>query len=94
MRACIPESSPLYVDSIHFTSIPEFSKSLIDPKIERTVTCMQSAIETGRQIRDKIKLSNKYPVRKVRLVDADQDVLDGFKTLEVYIKEELNCVEL
>lgn len=36
----------------------------------------------------------KYPLRRVRLVDANHKVLDGFKTVEKYIKEELNCLEL
>ena len=28
------------------------------------------------------------------LVDADLEVLEGFQTLEIYIKEELNCIEI
>ena len=36
----------------------------------------------------------KYPLQKVKLVDADQEVLDGYRTLERYIKEELNCMEI
>jgi len=55
---------------------------------------MQNAIETGRLIRDKVNISMKYPLRAVQLVDGDESVLEGFKTLEKYIKEELNCVEL
>lgn len=36
----------------------------------------------------------KYPLSKVCLVDADVKVLDDFKTLSRYIKEELNCLEI
>ena len=36
----------------------------------------------------------KYPLAKVRLVDADQNVLAGYSKLQDYIKDELNCVEL
>lgn len=55
---------------------------------------MQSAIETGRVIRDDKKVSMKYPLQSVTLIDADQDILDGYKITERYIKEELNCLEL
>ena len=36
----------------------------------------------------------KYPLAKVRLVNADQSVLAGYTRLQDYIKDELNCVEL
>jgi len=80
--------------SIHFTSIPEYSSSLINDDIEQSVRRMQNVIETGRLVRDKVNISMKYPLRKVQLVDADTKILEGFKTLESYIKEELNCMEL
>lgn len=84
----------MHVDSVHFTQIPDYSEELINPEIEATVKRMQDAIETGRLIRDRIHVSMKYPLRRVKLVDADQNVLNGFKTVEKYIKEELNCLEL
>lgn len=49
-------------DSIHFTDIPDFSEQLIDEKTEETVQRMQAAIETGRLIRDSVKISMKYPL--------------------------------
>jgi len=94
MRNGLPEDSKLKQESIHFTSIPEFSDDLISEKIETTVSRMQSAIETGRLVRDKVNISMKYPLQTVKLVDADPTILEGFKTLEKYIKEELNCLEL
>lgn len=36
----------------------------------------------------------KYPLAKVKLVDADATVLAGYTKLEKYIKEELNCLVL
>lgn len=91
MRNGLAEDSPLNVDSIHFTDIPEYSEELIDHSIEEKVKRMQDAIETGRLVRDKIRIPMKYPLRRVRLVDADENVLAGYKLLEKYIKEELNC---
>jgi isoleucyl-tRNA synthetase len=87
-------ASPLNIDSIHFTSMPNFDESLIYEKIENSVTKMQDAIVTGRLIRDAIKVPMKWPLRKVVLIDADQEVLDNYIALEKYIKEELNCFEI
>lgn len=82
------------MESVHFCSIPEYSEDLINPEIEATVRRMARAIEAGRQVRDRVKIPMKFPLSRVRLVDAEQKVLDGYTTLEKYIKEELNCMAM
>ena len=94
LRNGLAEDDPRNLASIHFTGIPEYSDDLIDEEIEATVGRMQSAIEVGRLIRSRAVISMKYPLAKVRLVDADQSVLAGFLKLQDYIKDELNCLEL
>ena len=94
MKNGLREGDPLNVDSIHFTNIPTFDEDLIDLQIEQKVERMQSAIEVGRLCRSRAVISMKYPLAKVRLVDADQEVLAGYVELQSYIKDELNCQEL
>jgi len=94
LRNGLSANDPLNKESIHFTGVPEYSEDLIDGEIEATVERMQSAIEVGRLIRSHEVISMKYPLAKVRLVDADQNILAGYTKLERYIKEELNCLEL
>ena len=55
---------------------------------------MQTAIEVGRLCRSRAVISMKYPLAKVRLVDADPTVLASYQKLQKYIKDELNCLEL
>lgn len=55
---------------------------------------MQSAIETGRLIRDRNNISLKTPLSCVTLVDADQTALKDFEEVQSYIMDELNCLEL
>lgn len=74
--------------------MPEHSEELIDEETQTMIENMQDAIETGRFVRDSVKVSMKYPLQKVKLIDADQSVLDGFKKIESYICEELNCMEI
>lgn len=40
MRNGLAEGSPLHVDSVHFTSIPDYAEELINPEIEDTVRRM------------------------------------------------------
>ena len=94
MRNGLPDGSPLKMDSIHFTDIPSYSDALIDLETEETVIHMQQAIETGRLIRDRVNIPMKYPLAKVIIVDANEQTLAGYKTLEKYIKEELNVLEV
>lgn len=94
MRNGLHAESPLNCDSIHFTQIPVSDDALLNDKTEQNVKRMQQAIETGRLIRDTKKISMKYPLQSVTLVDADQEVLDGYRLCEKYIKEELNCLTL
>ena len=74
--------------------MPSFDDALIDEDIMHTVERMQSAIEVGRLIRSREVISMKYPLLTVRLIDADQSVLDGYVKLQDYIKDELNCINL
>ena len=75
MLKLLHKDSKLKMESIHFTTMPSHSDSLIDSDAINTIKRMQSAIETGRLIRDKESISLKYPVRKIKLVDADSVVL-------------------
>jgi len=94
MRNGLPEGSKLNQESIHFTDLPEFSEELIDTVTEAKVLRMQSAIETGRKLRDKVKLPMKYPLQKVKLVESDPVIAQGLSELSDYIKSELNCLEI
>ena len=94
LRNGLPEDSPLALKSVHWTAIPEYDQDLINEDIEAVVHRMCNAIETGRLIRDKIKIPIKYPLRTVRLVDADPNVLKGFETVKRYLCEEMNCIDI
>jgi isoleucyl-tRNA synthetase len=79
MRNGLHSESNLNFDSIHFTQLPNYDEALLNEKTERNVKRMQQAIETGRLIRDTKKISMKYPLQSVTLVDADLEVLEGYR---------------
>jgi isoleucyl-tRNA synthetase len=93
MRNGIHNADPLYAESIHFLSIPNYQEGLINDRIEKMVDRMQSAIEIGRKIRDQKNKSIKTPLSKVTIVHSDKLVGEDLVTLAGYIKDELNCLE-
>lgn len=86
------ETKDYYADSIHFLSIPHFTDSLIDDRIEKMVARMQSTIELGRKIRDNKNISVKNPLKRVLIVQSDKQAIEDLNTLASYIKDELNCL--
>lgn len=55
------------------------------------MTLLQSVVELGRYLRDRHNLPLKYPLREVVVVvQGGEGALQSLRTLEDYIKEELN----
>jgi isoleucyl-tRNA synthetase len=88
-----PAQKEYFAESIHFLSIPEYKESLLNEKIEVMISRMQSVIEIGRNIRNTKNLSIKTPLSRVIIVQSDKQAIDDLKTLQTYIKEELNCLD-
>ena len=65
----------LYHESIHFIQIPDVAKELIDDSVETKVKRMQSVIENGRLIRDRVTIPLKTPLRELVIIDADKQML-------------------
>ncbi|KAM9182375.1 isoleucine--tRNA ligase, cytoplasmic isoform 1-T1 [Mergus octosetaceus] len=77
-------------ESIHYLMLPQVREDLIDKKIERAVSCLQSVIELGRVIRDRKTIPVKYPLKEVVVIHRDPEALENISSLEKYILEELN----
>lgn len=75
--------------SVHFLSFPEVRSELFDENVERRVARMQKVIDLGRAARDKCGIGLKTPLRTL-VVIADAPFLEDVKSLESYVREELN----
>ncbi|CAI5760502.1 unnamed protein product [Candida verbasci] len=84
--------NPKHIDlrSVHFLSYPSVREELFDEKIEIAVGRMQKVIDLGRNIREKKLISLKTPLKELVVLNSDPDYIADIKTLENYIKEELN----
>ena len=83
-------------DSIHYVMLPktDLYASCDDPVIRRQMNRLMMAIETGRVLRERRTISLKMPVRSVTIISSNQEVLDDIHSLEGYLMEELNCLEV
>jgi isoleucyl-tRNA synthetase len=81
-------------ESIHFTILPEYDPSMIDAQKEQQMKTLQTVLELGRKIRERRNLSLKQPVKEMVVVAGSQELLDGLKVLEGYLKEEFNVMNI
>jgi isoleucyl-tRNA synthetase len=80
--------------SVHFLHFPEVREELFDEVVERRVARMQRVIELGRMSRERRSIGFKSPLKTLVVIHQDQQYLDDVKSLERYVLEELNVLEL
>lgn len=93
LRKLVPRSKENQ-DSVHYQMIPTAELSLINEKIERSISSMQTVIELGRVIRDRKTLPLKYPLPEIVIIHQDPVVLEEIVSLKSYILDELNVKNL
>ena len=80
--------------SVHLCSYPEPEPSLRQPLLEDAVSRMQQVIELGRSKREQVKINLRTPLRRLTIIHRDNVLLEEIKTLENYVKAELNVKEV
>lgn len=79
--------------SVHFLRFPEVREELFDEELQRKVHRMQKVIELTRVARERKALALKTPLQTL-VVLADISYLDDVRSLEVYVRKELNVRHL
>lgn len=77
-------------ESVHLESFPEADSSLIHPELEASVERMGVLVMLGRNLREKIKVKAKIPLKTMKIIHRDPKALEGLKKLEPYFQDELN----
>jgi isoleucyl-tRNA synthetase len=80
--------------SVHFCDYPEPDESLIQPKLEEAVSRLQQIILLGRQRREEVKINLRKPMRRLTIVHRDAELLDELRSLESFVRRELNVKEV
>jgi len=81
-------------ESVHLCSYPKAREELRDAVLEESVARMEKLVEMGRNLREKIGVRVKIPLRTLRVIHRKDAVLQDLKRLEAYFVEELNVREV
>ncbi|XP_074594988.1 isoleucyl-tRNA synthetase [Brevipalpus obovatus] len=79
-----------HYSSIHHLMLPDILLMYIDEDVEMKVATMKTVVDTGRLLRERETLPLKYPIPEIVVISKDETVLDDARSMERYIKEELN----
>lgn len=80
--------------SVHFLEYPVAREELYDEETERSVGRMQTVIELGRTIREKMSISLKTPLKTLVVLHHDEQYLKDIEGLKSYVVDELNIRDL
>ena len=87
------ESKPEPV-SVHLCPYPEADEGLANVLLEEAVSRMQQVIDLGRRKREDVKINLRTPLRRLTIVHRDAELLAEIRTLENYVKAELNVKDV
>lgn len=90
---CLADESE-QTDSVHFLMIPDVDESKVDVEGENAVKHLQEVINLGRKAREHRLISLKQPLRCVEVVHRSEKVLEMVRSLDSYVKQELNVREV
>lgn len=90
LKKVLVTDSKLKAGSVHYLMVPEPQHSVISKRTEAAVATLQSVVDLGRYLRDKLNCPIKYPLPEVVVIQKEEQVLSDVMQLESYIKEELN----
>ncbi len=81
-------------DSVHLCPYPEADPAMRQPPLEDAVSRMQQVVELGRRKREEVHIHLRTPMRRLTVIHRDAAVLDEMRTLEGYLKAELNVKDV
>lgn len=81
-------------ESVHLADYPLANEKLISNELEESVSLTEHVILMGRNLREKQNIKVKIPLKKLEIIHRNPKILDEIKTLEAYLKDELNVREI
>jgi isoleucyl-tRNA synthetase len=82
--------APAQPNSVHLCDYPEAEDIKVKPSLETAVDRMQQVILLGRQKREEVKIGLRTPLSRLTIVNSDAELLEDMRSLESYVRDELN----
>jgi len=86
----LSQVAPSRKESVHLESFPTADTACRRPELEEAVRAMEALVMMGRNLRERISVRAKIPLRSMRIIHRDPDVLKNLKKFEPYFTDELN----
>lgn len=90
----LPDGHPMKSKSVHFVMMPEADAGSLKPEIIRALKRLQQVVELGRVCRERENSKIKNPVKKMQILNPDPEFLSDVKSVEAYLMEELNLMDV
>jgi len=94
LSRALPDGHAMKAKSVHFVMIPDVDTEVINEDITMAVRRMQNVVELGRTCRERRKVGLKMPLKTMTIMNKDQAFIKDVKSLQKYIEEELNVMEV
>jgi isoleucyl-tRNA synthetase len=78
-------------DSVHFLMLPAVDAARVNPVAESRFQTLQLAVSLARLGRERRKIRNNLPLRRVIVVAAKAEDVDALSYLSSYFQEEINA---
>ena len=80
--------------SIHYCDYPESNPKYIDQELEDSVDLAKKIIKSVRNLRVKLKLPNKQPLKSVTIISNNENITKQLGLIENLIMNEVNIKEI
>ena len=80
--------------SIHYCDYPESNPKFIDQDLEESVDLAKKIIKSVRNLRVKLKLPNKQPLKSVTIISNNENLSKKIALIENLIMNEINVKEI
>lgn len=94
LARALPEGHKMKAKSVHFVMVPDPDPEALNPQIVTAVGRMQSVVELGRVCREHKHVGLKMPLKSMTVVSKNEAFISDVKSLQAYMVEELNVVEV
>jgi isoleucyl-tRNA synthetase len=94
LARALPEGHPLKCKSVHWVMIPDYDPEALNPDVLLAVERLQSVVELGRTCRERKKVGQRTPLKGMTLLNKGDAFMKDIKSLEAYLKEELNVMDV
>jgi len=86
----LSRTAPNACESVHLEAFPEPMPQFIHLEMEEAVQVMDALVMLGRNLRERIQVKAKIPLKSMRIIHRDPRVLENLKPFRPYFQDELN----